>query len=100
MELQVLDMSYNLITEITSKDLIAKDSTLLRISFSNNYLFSLASSVYKARYLTHADFSNNMISFKIIWPHNIQLTKRTVRQTSIDVSGNSISDLDLSELDQ
>ena len=100
-ELRILDMSYNYITEIDPDDLIADDfSPLLLISFKNNSLSNLPSSVYKARYLTHADFSNNRISFSSIWPQNIQWTKRTKRQTSIYLSGNFISNLNLAELNQ
>ena len=100
-ELRILDMSHNFITTINSESLIRDDfSPLLWISFKNNSLSSLPNSVYSARYLTHADFSSNRISFRNIWPQTIQLTKRTKKQTSIYLSENSISDLDLSELDQ
>ena len=94
-------MSFNYITKISPVDLIADDfSPLLMVSFNNNLLTTLPDSVFKASYLKHADFSNNRISFSSIWPRNIRLTMRIPRQTYIYLSGNSISDLDLSELDQ
>ena len=100
-ELRILDMSFNYITKINPEDLIADDfSPLLTVSFNDNLLTILPDSVFKARYLVHADFSNNRISFRSIWPQKIQWIKRTKRQTSIYLCGNSISDLDLSELDQ
>ena len=101
-ELQILDMSYNYITEIDPHDLIANDfSPLLRVSFKDNSLTSLPSSIYNASYLTHADFSNNRISFKCIWPNETMNIKSVTKiHASIYLSGNSISDLDLTELDQ
>ena len=100
-ELRILDMSFNYITKINPEDLIADDfSPLLTVSFNDNLLTTLPGSIFKARYLVLADFSNNTISFRGIWPQKIQWIKRTKRQTSIYLSGNSISDLDLSGLNQ
>ena len=98
-KLRILDISHNYITEINPEDLIADDfSPLQRISFKNNSLVNLPSSVFQARYLTHADFSNNRILFSNIWPSDIGLQSQSKRLTYIYLGGNSISDLDISIL--
>ena len=92
-------MSYNYITEISPDDLIADDfSPLLRVLFKDNSLSKLPSRY--ATYLVHADFSNNKISFRGIWPQFMNKKSVTKIYTSIYLSGNDITNLDLSELNQ
>ena len=98
--LEILDLSHNFISEINPKYLtIDHHSLLVRISFKGNLFTILPNSVFQATHLIHADFSNNMIAFRNIWSHNVTKSSSSTN-TSIFLSGNSISDLDLSELDR
>ena len=100
-QLRILDMSHNFITKIASYDLPSDEySSLVRIDFSHNSLRTLADIVYTGKYLTNVDFSYNRINFSSIWPHNITVTPLDRTRTSVYLSGNDITHLDISQLDQ
>ena len=98
-ELRTLDLSYNAIEDSeVNFDQLSYDefSTIREISFRNNFLSKVPDFAYKARYVTHADFSENQITFKEMWPSNMKVKPQGLDHTTILLDYNNITNLDLS----
>ena len=102
-ELSILHMEHNLlITSDVNFDELSYDefSSLREIYFQGNFLTTMPAFIYKAKYLTVADFSDNFISYYEISPYNpeIDIKNSGQERTAIHLESNLISVLDLSAI--
>ena len=103
-ELNVLDMSHNFLqSSNVNFDELSFDefSPIKEIYFHHNFFTRMPAFLYKAKYLTHADFSYNMIRYYEISPYQPTLGISTsgTEHTIVRLDENLISEQDLSALD-
>ena len=96
-ELRTLDLCNNKLKDPNFDQLLFDEfSTITQYSFRHNMLRSVPDQMYQARFIRNADFSDNLITCRGMWPGQMKTKTRGLEQTRIILNSNSITDFNIS----